>query len=78
MSDIGEWPRITRAQNEIEEAHGALEKSVTHWLPEAMTISLVTLNGAKAGQMILAHPDYDKKIVVERLRLAADILEGGD
>lgn len=58
----------------IEEMHGNLAGVANDYLPSAMTISLVSVNDREGGQLILHDPEYDKKVVASRLRLAADIL----
>lgn len=64
------------AKQHIEESHGNLHEVVDAYLPNAMTISVVSLSKRMAGQMILHHPDYDKRLVAERLRMCADVLDG--
>lgn len=67
---------MANPKEEIEDSHGELSALVKTYLPDALTISVVTLSRRMSGQMILHHPDYDKRIVASRLRMCADILDG--
>jgi hypothetical protein len=67
---------IPTPQERIDARHGDLADVVRGFLPDAMTISIVTMNGKPGGQLILHDPSYSKLDVAERLRLCADILEG--
>lgn len=67
--------RTGSAQIEIEESRGELAALVKTYLPDALTISIVSLNGCSGGQLILHNPAYDKFTVAGRLRACAAILE---
>lgn len=62
-------------QLEIEGQHGEMVSLVSRYLPNAMVITIITLNDTQEGQMILHDPALDKNIVAERLRVCAHCSE---
>jgi len=61
----------------LEDLHcridAVVKSSISGDNPTAITI--VSNNDAVGGQLILAHPDYDKKRLAARLRVCADIID---
>ncbi|MDO9441818.1 MAG: hypothetical protein Q7T73_13100 [Beijerinckiaceae bacterium] len=60
----------------IEDIHGRLhDAAASHLKGDITAISIVSINDAAGGQMILADTAYDKRKLASRLRLCADILD---
>lgn len=67
---------ISPKLQEIEDRHSELAALAKVYLGNhTITISIVSVNDSRPGQLILSHPDYLKSDVIQRLRLCANILE---